>query len=93
MKVTETGPYMRVDVPEYFKREDFLRWLNDPTTATWHKKGGRATQMSDAFVTYDNGEGSDACGMPEDCWEALCAAARAHGMTYGLIWLTNLKDW
>lgn len=59
-------PLVRINAPEFFEREDFQEFLNravdpdtDDTTATWHQSG-EPNDYSDLFVTYDNGEGSDA---------------------------------
>lgn len=86
----------RFNVPHWFCREDFKRWLNsEHHPATWHR-GGEPGDYSDIFMTYDHGEGSDAlaadgCCIPEDCWNEICEVMKREGATFGLIWLTNLE--
>lgn len=89
---------VKINAPEFYLRDDFLNWLNDPSTATWHAPGTPAGDMSDAFLYITTGEGScseeiGATGIPEDIFNIL-----DHMLTeqYGphveiLVWLKNLN--
>jgi hypothetical protein len=99
-------PLVRINAPEFFEREDFQEFLNravDPdneeTTATWHN-GGEPGDYSDLFVTYDNGEGSDALPsdgddsdmnlIPQDIWDEICEEMENRGVDHALLWISNL---
>ena len=86
-------PCMKVNLPEFFKREDFLNWLNNENDRimTWHRRGTDPDEYSDVVVTYDSGEGSNS-DMPKECWKELCKLWRMRMQgDYGLIWVTNLE--
>jgi len=91
---SECGCYVRFNVPEWFAREDFMAWLNDPESnvATWHKLGQPANEHSDVFFTYDHGEGSEfsSAKFPEAIAEAI--RKNLGDGEYCLIWLTNLPE-
>jgi len=93
------GNLLKVNAPEFFRRDDFAIWLNnasvsipDPAlpsrVATWHYPGP-INEYSDVFVTYDNGEGSNS-DMPEDIWQSLCRLCESYGVSDCVIWITNL---
>lgn len=87
----ELGRTLRLNVPEWYQRPDFLAWLNEPGRATWHKRGEPATEYSDVFFTFDHEEGSDFdLLMPEDIWTAICKQAEIHGFSYGVVWISNV---
>ena len=95
-EVDEDIQCLKINVPQWYEREDFKKWLNkyiQPTElrrhATWHT-GGEPNEMSDLFVTYDQGEGSDFEEMPEDCWEEIHRMCRELNVKCAVIWLTNL---
>ena len=52
-----------IDAAEWYKREDFLKWLRRSHTATWDAKDPKEapSEYSDAFIWVDSGadEGSD----------------------------------
>ncbi len=92
----EVYPCLQVNVPQWYEREDFQKWLNDFVNphagrrhATWHVFG-EVGEGSDIFVTYDQNEGSDYEEMPKDCWEDLCRVCKERGVKYAVLWLTNL---
>lgn len=86
----------RLNVPSLFGDPAFIAWLNTPgkRMATWHGAGEPSGEMSDVFVTYDSGEGSDAFEMPEHCWLRLYEFLKRHGYAIGycVLWLTNLPS-
>lgn len=99
VKSDELMPLIRVDAEPWYARDDFMAWLNDENQtgpATWHQKGGPASDYSDVFVTFCQGDGSDAPvsvmspAIPEDIWEQLCAIAEKHGHDECLFWIRNL---
>jgi hypothetical protein len=92
----ETTNCLRINAPQWYQRQDFLDWLNQPSTATWHRKGEPPSEYSDVFVTIDGEEGSDANGVspdsiPEDIWREIVEAARRLGIDYGIVWLSNVE--
>jgi hypothetical protein len=92
MPKIETLNALRINVPQWFAREDFRAWLNtNDRLATWHNKGQEPTEFSDVFMTYERHEGSDS-DLPEALWEELCALCDKEGFTDGIIWLTNLEE-
>jgi len=85
---------LRIDAPDWYAREDFRTWLNQPHTATWHHKGGQVGDFSDVFTTYDNGEGPDANAdgvIPDDIWEFICKTCEKQNLSYAVIWITNIE--
>lgn len=94
MLKVERLPTVRLNVPQWFERLDFMAWLNNPlnTIATWHR-GTEANDYSDVFMTYDHGEGSDlgSNDFPEDIEKELIATMDAQGVEYGIIWLSNVE--
>lgn len=48
-----------VSAPEWFEREDFQNWRNEPSVATWYK-GETEGEFLDTFIHFD--------GL-EECWE------------------------
>jgi len=86
---------IKINVPDWFARDDFQAWLNDKSKgiATWHYKG-RPTESSDVFMTFDHGEGSDINDpdLPADIRDAIVQFCVDANMGYGVIWLTNLSD-
>jgi hypothetical protein len=96
MKKIETNlKAIRLNRADWYKREDFLTWLNktDSTAkpATWHISGQPAGDFSDAFTIYDQGEGPDSDLLPEDIWAEIDRACRAAGITYGIVWIVNME--
>lgn len=89
---------LRLYAPEWYRRPEFLAVLERPAgtwpTATWHKPGTPPDEYSDVFLTFDNQEGSDVFEDPgcQDIWQAICDAAAQIGMTYGVVWISNLAD-
>ena len=94
------GKVLRLNAPDWYKREDFMKWLDGPSSATWHRKGSPPGEMSDAFFTHDQREGSDTpcedpnMGLPEDVWEEVCRLAED---VFGsdsecLVWVSNLEQ-
>lgn len=87
---------MRINAPHWYRNPAFVAWLNSPGSATWHVKGQLPNEYSDAFLTYDNGEGSDAPpggdlypSIPVELWNELRAEL---GDVACLVWLTNLQE-
>lgn len=93
MLKVERLPAVRLNVPHWFARADFMAWLTSPlnTIATWHR-GTEANDYSDVFMTFDHGEGSDLGSedFPEDIEKELIAAMAAQWIEYGIVWLTNV---
>ncbi len=85
------GKVLRIDARDWYRRKDFLAWLNSPKPiATWHTKGKPVGEYSDVFFTFDHGEGSDRDSIPEDIWQEICRMAAEHGVEDGLVWVANL---
>ena len=80
-------------MPEMFADKEFAAYLNHPDTniATWHYMG-MVNEYSDLFLTYDNGDGSEAVGMPKVWWERICAICKEAGLKYALVHITNLEE-
>jgi hypothetical protein len=75
-EVTKTAG-LTVNAPQYFRRPDFMAWLNQPANKifTYHTRGTDADEWSDTIVLVDSfGEG-DSSDMPEDIWQEICAIA------------------
>ena len=83
---------LSINVPEFFARADFQAWLNAPSArrASWHTPGEEPGDTSDTFITFDHRDGSDFDDLfPSDLHELLCEVCKAHGVTYGVLRLTN----
>jgi hypothetical protein len=93
----ERGMCLRINAPEWFKRDDFAEWLSSDKTATWHEKGTIPGEYSDVFVTIDGDEGSDAWQgpssdtIPKDIWAEIVAAAKRLGINDGIVWISNVE--
>lgn len=84
---------LKVNYPELFEHPTFITWLNDPKGATtWHQKGTEAGDYSDVFITYDHGDSGDSEYLEGEVWEKICDVADQNGLSYGIIWITNLDD-
>ena len=77
MRITSKTLGLIVNAPEWFRRDDFLAWLNNPEhhTATWHQAGEPPHDYSDVFVLVDSAYEGVGSEMPEDVWKAVCDAA------------------
>lgn len=94
MQVTPIAA-LSINVPEWFERPDFQAWLNAPNKglATWHALGNEPSEVSDTFITYDHRDGSDFNELfPPELHALLCEACEAHGLSYGILRLTNLNE-
>jgi hypothetical protein len=103
MNVQYVAQVLRIDAPEWYRRADFLDFLNGrrpiqggKPPATWHTPGAEPDEYSDVFITIDchdmGCEGSDGPpDLPEDIWEEICVAARTQHITYGLVWIANVE--
>jgi len=96
-------PLVRIIAPEWYKREDWMAWLNyrGPgwVPATWHRSGEPANSRSDVFVHYADGDGSDAPtaqdgvpAIPADIWEQLKGVAVAARYDECLFWISNEEE-
>lgn len=86
---------LSINMPEWFERADFQAWLNAPkkNLATWHTLGSQPGEFSDAFITFDNREGSDFNELfPPELHAKLCEICESRGITYGILRLTNLAE-
>lgn len=98
-------PLVRINAPDWYEREDFMKWLNHrgefnwAHPATWHCSGQPPSDYSDVFITFDEGSGSDAPtteddlrpSIPEDIWKMIVAAVKAEKIDECLVWISNLK--
>lgn len=89
---------VRINAPAWFDDPEFLKWLNRPGTATWHRSGTEPGDYSDVFFTFCQGEGSDYPGsedpgIPEEIWQHLeFIIAEQHGWDAEvLVWVSNLE--
>ena len=102
--ISGTDMLVRINAPEWYRDPDFCRWLRSRNTATWCAIGEDPNEESDAFFTYDDGDGSDAPlpnhphptmrGLPEHIWSQVCALIEAsHGKGIDcLVWVSNLPE-
>ena len=101
---TDVWKVVCIAAPHWFKRPDFLTWLNgaDPTRgdgtviATWHRPGQPPTEFSDIFTTYDHGEGcdqpvgdQDRPELPQPIWDEICRICQAKGIEAAIVWIQN----
>jgi hypothetical protein len=68
-----------MDRPEWYKKKDFLAYLNDPNNGLmrFHTPGTEASEWSDMLVWVDpslSGEG-DSSDMPCEYWDEICEVA------------------
>lgn len=89
---------VRINAPAWFDDPEFLKWLNRPGTATWHRSGTEPGDYSDVFFTFCQGEGSDYPGsedpgIPDAIWKHLeFIVAEQHGWDAEvLVWVSNLR--
>jgi hypothetical protein len=92
---TEQLPCLRINCAEWYERLNFRRWLNAGLghgLATWHP-GGNVGDYGDVFLVYDVGECGEVngCPFPADIWEEVCRLCAEAGLSYGVIWLTNMQ--
>jgi hypothetical protein len=88
---------LQINAPEWYQREDFLQYLQQELRqpcpsmggATWHR-GPRASEFSDLFLWFDDGEGSDSDLVPADIWQELCRICKKARFDAGVVWITNL---
>lgn len=80
----------KVNKPEWFRRTDFMEFVNASGTATWHHKGrGKPNEYSDVFVwASTQGVDDPDCCLPEDIESELVVIAEQHGDC--LVWIQNL---
>jgi hypothetical protein len=95
-KIVPNMPVVRIDAAGWYQRADFIAALESGSVATWHTPGHEPGDLSDAFVTYDHGEGSNMCGppelgcLPDDIWEDICQQMKELGVEQAILWITNL---
>jgi hypothetical protein len=97
-KITEHLPCLQINAPEWYQREDFLRYIQQGLNqqhpglgvATWHR-GPQASEFSDLFLWFEDGDGSDFGLMPEDIWQELCRICQEADFNGGIVWITNLE--
>lgn len=87
----QRSPHLEIVASAWFGRDDFVAFLEGRgpyqggiKPATWHQNGD-APDMSDVFITFDHGEGSDYLDVPEDIWAEVQRLAREHGFTDGIV--------
>jgi hypothetical protein len=89
-------PVVRIDAAGWYQRADFITALERGSVATWHAHGCEPGDLSDAFVTYDHGEGSNMCGppefgcLPDDIWEDICGMMKHARVEQAIVWIANL---
>lgn len=96
----ELTPGLTLNVPEFFARPDFQRWLNAAANslngsprATWHTLDSEPGEYSDTFIIHDEQDGSDYDELlPADVYGTIQAECERLGFSYGIIRLTNLQD-
>ena len=89
-----------INCPEWFVREDFQNWLNQPMTsrngglrATWHEIANKPSEYSDTFIMHDHFDGSDYDEFfPEDIQTEIRTRCERIGFEQGIIRLTNLAE-
>lgn len=78
MTVKEPTVGIVVNAPAVFRRDDFMRWLDQPSgVATWKQVGAKPDEYSDVFVLVDSNYEGDSSDMPQDIWRAVCDLAYA----------------
>lgn len=91
-RMIDHGRYLRINMPDMFKDEEFIDYLNDldNTLATWHTRGDpNPHEYSDCFLWFDNGEGSND-DIPEKWWDLICEICKKEGFEAGILYITNL---
>ncbi|NLX98611.1 MAG: hypothetical protein GXY83_20830 [Rhodopirellula sp.] len=96
-EATNRYPCLQINAPEWYRREDFMQYLQTALRqpcpglggATWHR-GDRPSEFSDLFLWFSDGDGSDRGLMPEDIWKRIEAICDKEEFNDGLLWITNL---
>jgi len=95
-EITDHIPCLRINAPEWYKRQDWRKFMRRPGLATWYIPAGARGKIAggcgDVFFTYDNENGSDAEDIPTDIWEKICELCRSAGHYHCLVWVTNLQE-
>lgn len=88
---------VRINAPEWYEDPEWLAWLNDPRTATWHIPGEEPGECSDVMFTYGGpADGSDYGGencIPDHIWDQIVELVEEHTgsrHSYCLVWVSNL---
>lgn len=89
MITIEKTPCLKINMPDLFEVEGLLEYVRAYKLATWHMSSrGKFGEYSDLFVTYDSGEGSNS-DMPG--WDKISKLMEQEGISYALLWITNLE--
>ncbi|WP_300500063.1 hypothetical protein [Marinobacter sp.] len=73
------GLHVQLNAPEFFRRKDFLQYIENQVVFSWHQPGEGPNEWSDVAVLVEPnlaGEG-DSADMPEDIWETILAVLRS----------------
>jgi hypothetical protein len=90
--LTNRYPCLQFNVPEWYRREDFLRYLcggGRRRVATWHR-GPRPNDYSDLFLWFDAADGPEHSDLPAEIAHELYRLCEEAGFKHGILWLTNL---
>ena len=92
MNYVETFKCIRINAPDLYNREDFQAWIKaSHSVATWYNPSNPPDEMSDIFVTYDHGDGSDS-DMPGWADVAKVVQEKVGQVGFAVVWLTNLES-
>lgn len=79
-------PGLEISAPEWFKRDDFCKWVKNKLTASWFR-GDVVDEFSDVFTLFDHDSSPDEMGIPPYVWQEICKLAEEQEFSYGLIWI------
>jgi hypothetical protein len=69
------SPVIQLNVPEWYKENEFLEWLNSKDSQwTCHKNDSEVSEWTEVFVTVDpglSGDGSEEGVMPDQYWNKI----------------------
>lgn len=94
------APMLTLNVPDWFKDDEFIAAIEKPGIMTWHVPGQAPQCYADVMLWVDpslNGEGAEAGDLPWKYWDIVVDCARqyadvidARGM-HLLVRLANLE--
>ena len=101
------GLVVSINAPEFFQRDDFIRFIEEENVWTWHNPGETPSCFSDVCLLLEpclNGDGPDSEALPQDIREVILGLLRAKFGDTGenvpaiardrhmAVWITNIDD-
>ena len=99
------GLVVNINAPEFFQRDDFIRFIEQDNVWTWHKPGEAPSEFSDVCLLLEpvlNSEGPDSDALPEDILDTILGLLKEQFGANGedvpafakdrhmAVWITNL---